>query len=77
MDMDLTTIYTDRYQWKYNIKRPFQNKSKTTKMYTTDGKSEMLDLVFRCTVSFVKDRISFVHAKIDIQSIYLYNLEDC
>ncbi|KAI7860736.1 hypothetical protein BDC45DRAFT_4305 [Circinella umbellata] len=51
MDMDLTTIYSHLYPWKYNIKRPFQNKSKTIEMYTPGGKTKMLDLVFRCALN--------------------------
>ncbi|KAI8145673.1 hypothetical protein BJV82DRAFT_655267 [Fennellomyces sp. T-0311] len=48
LDMDLTTIYTHRYPWKYNTKRAFENKADTLKMYTPGGNNGMLDLAFRC-----------------------------
>lgn len=48
MDMRLLALYTQRFPWKYNIRRPFEKPAQTIDKY--DNHAVMIDLVTRCSV---------------------------
>ncbi|KAJ8657820.1 hypothetical protein O0I10_006347 [Lichtheimia ornata] len=47
MDMRLLALYTQRFPWKYNIRRPFEKPPQTIDKY--DNHAAMVDLVTRCS----------------------------
>lgn len=58
MDMRLLALYTQRFPWKYNIRRPFEKPPQTIDKY--DDHAAMVNLVTRCSVSNVNEICSIL-----------------